>query len=170
MAELTKNAEIPIVLDADGINSLCPNIDVLLKKKSTVILTPHPAELARLCGVTVGEVMSDRLGFAYRLSEKYGVTVLAKSADTFAVGGGKVYLCTEGTTALAKGGSGDMLAGIVSSYVAQRCNALDAAALGSFTLGSAALLAGYKRSERGIIARDVIDALPRFLYDLENAD
>ena len=143
---------------------------VRLKKKSTVILTPHPAELARLCGVTVGEVMSDRLGSAYRLSEKYGVTVLAKSADTFAVDGGKVYLCTEGTTALAKGGSGDMLAGIVSSYVAQGCNALDAAALGSFTLGSTALLAGYKRSERGIIARDVIDALPRFLYDLENAD
>ena len=170
VAELIENAEIPIVLDADGINSLCPNIDVLLKKKSTVILTPHPAELARLCGVTVGEVMSDRLGFAYRLSEKYGVTVLAKSADTFAVDGGKVYLCTEGTTALAKGGSGDMLAGIVSSYVAQGCDALDAAALGSFTLGSTALLAGYKRSERGIIARDVIDALPRFLYDLENAD
>ena len=170
VAELIENAEIPIVLDADGINSLCPNIDVLLKKKSTVILTPHPAELARLCGVTVGEVMSDRLGFAYRLSEKYGVTVLAKSADTFAVDGGKVYLCTEGTTALAKGGSGDMLAGIVSSYVAQGCNALDAAALGSFTLGSTGLLAGYKRSERGIIARDVIDALPRFLYDLENAD
>ena len=170
VAELIEKAEIPIVLDADGINSLCPNIDVLLKKKSTVILTPHPAELARLCGVTVGEVMSDRLGFAYRLSEKYGVTVLAKSADTFAVDGGKVYLCTEGTTALAKGGSGDMLAGIVSSYVAQGCDALDAAALGSFTLGSTALLAGYKRSERGIIARDVIDALPRFLYDLENAD
>lgn len=170
VAELIENAEIPIVLDADGINSLCPNIDVLLKKKSTVILTPHPAELARLCGVTMGEVMSDKLGSAYRLSEKYGVTVLAKSADTFAVDGGKVYLCTEGTTALAKGGSGDMLAGIVSSYVAQGCNALDAAALGSFTLGSTALLAGYKRSERGIIARDVIDALPRFLYDLENAD
>lgn len=170
VAELIENAEIPIVLDADGINSLCPNIDVLLKKKSTVILTPHPAELARLCGVTVGEVISDRLGSAYRLSEKYGVTVLAKSADTFAVDGGKVYLCTEGTTTLAKGGSGDMLAGIVSSYVAQGCNALDAAALGSFTLGSTALLAGYKRSERGIIARDVIDALPRFLYDLENAD
>lgn len=70
--------------------------------------------------------------------------MLAKSADTFAVDGGKVYLCTEGTTALAKGGSGDMLAGIVSSYVAQGCNALDAAALGSFTLGSTALLAGYK--------------------------
>ncbi len=58
--------------------------------------------------VTVGEVMSDRLGSAYRLSEKYGVTMLAKSADTFAVDGGKVYLCTEGTTALAKGGSGDV--------------------------------------------------------------
>ena len=67
------------------------------------------------------------------------MTVLAKSADTFAVNSGKVYLCTEGTTALAKGGSGDMLAGIVSSYVAQGCNALDAAALGSFTLGSTAL-------------------------------
>lgn len=169
VAELIENAEIPIVLDADGINSLCPNIDVLLKKKSTVILTPHPRSLPRLCGVTVGEVMSDRLGFAYRLSEKYGVTVLAKSADTFAVDGGKVIFAPKAQRA-AKGGSGDMLAGIVSSYVAQGCNALDAAALGSFTLGSTALLAGYKRSERGIIARDVIDALPRFLYDLENAD
>ena len=112
----------------------------------------------------------EQMTFCEHEAEKYGVTVLAKSADTFAVGGGKVYLCTEGTTALAKGGSGDMLAGIVSSYVAQGCNALDAAALGSFTLGSTALLAGYKRSERGIIARDVIDALPRFLYDLEKAD
>mgnify|MGYP002231587684 CR=1 FL=1 len=103
MAELTKSAEIPIVLDADGINSLCPNIDVLLKKKSTVILTPHPAELARLCGVTVGEVMSDRPGFAYRLSEKYGVTVLAKSADTFAVGGEKFIFAPKAQLALGKG-------------------------------------------------------------------
>lgn len=170
VAELIENAEIPIVLDADGINSLCPNIDVLLKKKNTVILTPHPAELARLCGVTVGEVMSDRLGFACKLAKKYDVTVLAKSADTFAVSGERVYLCTEGTTALAKGGSGDMLAGIVSSYCAQGCEAIDAAALGSYTLGSAAALAGYKHSERGVIARDIIDALPRFLYELESSD
>ena len=63
-----------------------------------------------------------------------------------------------------------MLAGIVSSYCAQGCEAIDAAALGSYTLGSAAALAGYKRSERGVIARDIIDALPRFLYELESSD
>lgn len=169
VAKLVANAEIPLIIDADGINSLVPNIDVLLKKKSPVILTPHPGELARLCGVTVQEIKTYRFGYAQKLAEKYGVTVLAKSAETFAIDPtGEAYVIDQGNTALSKGGSGDMLAGITASLTAQGVQPVKAAALASFLLGYTAELAASERSERGIIAQDILAALPDSLYVLEN--
>lgn len=168
VAELIENADIPIVLDADGINSLCPNIDILLKKKNTVTLTPHPAELARLCKTSAAEILSDRYGFAYSLAEKYGVTVVSKSAETIVCHGKRAAVVLSGNTALSKGGSGDMLAGIIASYIAQGVKPFEAAALGSYTLGKTAELASAQRSQRGVIATDILDTLPDFLKKLED--
>ena len=166
--ELVEKSPVPIVLDADGINSLCPNIDVLLKKKSTVILTPHPAELARLCGVPTAEIMSDRLKYASEFSKKYGVIVAAKGAQTLVCSGGRVMINSTGCTALAKGGSGDMLAGIISSLTAQSPETpADNAWLGCYIMGKTAEMLSEENSERGILATDIIKALPKFLKKLE---
>ncbi|MBR1739177.1 MAG: NAD(P)H-hydrate dehydratase [Ruminococcus sp.] len=170
---LVENSPVPVILDADGINSLAPNIDVLLKKKSEVILTPHPGELATLCGKTSEEVLEDRYSCGRELAEKYGVTVVSKNAETivFIPGEGTVTAAVlrTGNTALAKGGSGDMLAGLIASLTAQSPDSIpDGALLGCYVMGKTAELLSEERSERGILARDVIRAIPAYLKALEN--
>lgn len=169
--ELVENSPCPIILDADGINSLVPNIDVLLKKKQTVILTPHPAELARLCGVSTAQILSDRANYASGFAKEYGVTIVSKSAETLICHGNEVLISSAGNTALAKGGSGDMLAGITASLVAQAGQKPDSerhcAMLGCYVMGKTAEMLSEERSERGILASDIIDALPYYFKRLE---
>lgn len=161
-----KNADCPVVIDADGINSLCANIDILKSKRSRVILTPHPMELARLCGMS--SVPGDRYGAARKLSDMYGVTVMAKGSQTFVVSGSESYVCRKGNTALSKGGSGDMLAGLTAGFLAQGISAENACCLASYVLGDTAEALCEQRSPRGIIARDILNELSKTLFNLEN--
>ena len=174
VAFLVENSPCPVIIDADGINSLAVNIDVLLKKKSKVILTPHPAELARLCGVSTAEILSDRQKYAIELAKKYEVTVVSKGAETFICNGNLTLVSSYGNTALSKGGSGDMLAGIISSLVAQSAEFCEhperSAVLGCYIMGKTAQLVSQEKSERGILARDIIDEIPVFLKTLEETD
>lgn len=165
LKKVLREVRCPIVIDADGINCLSGNIDILKDTDATVILTPHPAELARLCGLD--KAPADRLSAASELCENYGVTVMAKSAQTLIVSRDGVTLCDKGNTALSKGGSGDMLAGITASLIAQSAEPDKACAAASYILGSAAEYLTSNRSERGIIARDIIDALPFVFFNLE---
>ncbi len=168
-AELIEKSPCPVILDADGINSVCPNINVLLKKKSTVILTPHPAELARLCAVSVKDILSDRHKYASELSKKYGVTVVSKGAETLICSENVTRIVSAGNTALSKGGSGDMLAGIIASFMAQSpCTVMENTMLGCYVMGKAAEMLSSDRSERGILAADIIEALPAYLKFLED--
>jgi NAD(P)H-hydrate epimerase len=168
VATLVENSPCQIILDADGINSLCPNIDVLSKRKSTVTLTPHPAELARLCGVSTAEILSDRHRYATEFARKYNVTVVSKGAETILTDGDYTNIIAVGNTALAKGGSGDMLAGIIASFSAQNPIRGDSnALLGCYVMGNTAEMLSEERSQRGILATDIIDALPKYLRQLE---
>lgn len=168
VAEIIENSECTVVVDADGINSLAANIDVLQKKRSDVILTPHPAELARLCGVSVEQAVQERFELALGLSERYGVTVLAKGAESLAVSPGKCVVIRSGNTALAKGGSGDMLAGMVASLTAQGCDANDACTLASYIMGSTAQMLCEECSPRSLLASDILGAVPRFMKRFED--
>ena len=171
VAELIEKSPVPVILDADGINSLVPNIDVLLKKQSTVILTPHPGELARLCGVSQDEVLTDRLKYSYGFSKKYGVTVVSKSSETIVCCADRTEIVTAGNTALSKGGSGDLLAGLIASLTAQtKRSSLINCILACMVLGRCAEELCTKRSERGILARDIVAYLPFFLKHLEGGE
>ena len=171
VAELVEKSPVPVIIDADGINSLVPNIDVLLKKQSTVILTPHPGELARMCGVSQDEVLSDRLKYTYDFSHKYGVTVVAKSSETIVCCADRTEIVTAGNTALSKGGSGDMLAGLIASLTAQtKRSSLINCILACMVMGRCAEELSKKRSERGILARDILAYLPFFLKQLEEGE
>ena len=167
VADIIQGSECPVVIDADGINSLAVNIDVLQKKKSDVILTPHPMELARLCSKPLEQVLSDRLGAARDIAEKYTVTVLAKSAESMAVTKEGCVLISAGNTALAKGGSGDMLAGITASLLAQGCTPADACAAASFIMGSTAQMLCQRVSPRSVLARDILSSIGEYLMTLE---
>ena len=166
ISEIIKTVEKPVIIDADGINSLCLNINVLADKKAKLILTPHPAELARLCGVSTYEAVKNRLELAVRLAKKYNVIVAAKGADSFITDGRSVYLVCCGNTALSKGGSGDMLAGITGSFAAQGAELLKCAAAAGIVLGKTAQKLSETRSQRGIIASDILSALPYILQEL----
>ena len=167
VAELVMNSFCPLVIDADGINSLAANIDVLQKKKSDVILTPHPMELARLCGRDIEQVLSNRLDIARETAGKYGVTLLSKSCESFAVDSDRCILTDTGNTALSKGGSGDLLAGMAASLIAQGCKPVDACAGASYIMGKNAEMLCEGSSPRSVLPTDIAASLGRYFAQLE---
>jgi NAD(P)H-hydrate epimerase len=119
---LLKAVQIPIVLDADALNILAaaPMELARLAKGRTVVLTPHPGEMARLAGLTVAQVQADRLGVARGFAQKCGVTLVLKGARTLiAHPDGQVAVNTTGNPGMAKGGSGDLLTGLIAGLLAQ---------------------------------------------------
>lgn len=166
--EIVKQYKGTIILDADGINCICENIDVLRNTEANVILTPHPAELSRLVGKNLSDTLSDRINCVLDFCESFGVTMISKSRESFVYDGTKAYLISKGNSALSKGGSGDMLAGICASLIAQRTEPAKALALASYILGECAEVLSAAMSKRGIIARDILNSLPGVIYNIEN--
>jgi NAD(P)H-hydrate epimerase len=116
-----KKTEGPVVLDADGLNALAGHPELLLLAKSPVILTPHMGEMARLCGLSIQEVQNDRVEIARAFAQKYKAVLVLKDASTVTASpNGDVYFNLTGSPALAKGGSGDCLAGIIAAFAAQK--------------------------------------------------
>lgn len=159
-----RNADCPIIIDADGINSIAANINVLKERtggnKQTVI-TPHPLEFSRISGLSADEIQADRIGVAKRFAAEYGVVVLLKGAYSIISDGSETLVNPTGNAALAKGGSGDVLTGIIAAMLAQGVPALSAAASGAYCHGFAADLLAEEKSPASIIAGDIIEALPR---------
>lgn len=160
-----KNADCPIIIDADGINSIADNINVLKERtgdKRGTVITPHPLEFSRISGLTVDEIQADRIGAAKRFAEEYGVTVLLKGAySVIADPSGVVRINPTGNAALAKGGSGDVLTGIIAAMLAQGVPPYTAASAGAYCHGCAADMLTEKMSPASIVASDIIEALPR---------
>lgn len=157
-----KNAECPIILDADGINSLGGNINVLKERTSAgraTVITPHPLEFSRISGLSVAEIQRDRIKSARDFSEKTGAVVLLKGAFTVIAQGSEVFVNPTGCAALAKGGSGDVLAGIIAALLAQGVEPLKAAASGAFIHGKAAEKLAEKMPAHAVLATDLIEAL-----------
>lgn len=165
--KIIKEAACPIILDADGINCIADNIDIIRNAKEELIVTPHAAELARLTGISVAEAADDRLTAAVNLAREYGVTVAAKGVPNFVAGGGKAYVIPAGNPGLSRGGSGDVLTGIIAAFRAQGLSAVDSAALGVFVHGAAADIAAESLSETGMLPSDVTESLP-FVFRKQN--
>lgn len=157
---LLTNASCPVVVDADGINLLAQNIDILKRTKAPVILTPHPGELARLTGVPVEQLKTDPLAAGVEFVRAHHVTLVLKDAYTLTVSaGGHVYVNTTGNAGLAKAGTGDVLAGVIGALAAQGRTPEHAAACGVYLHGLAGDRAAAVHSQYAMLARDVIDAL-----------
>ena len=145
------------VLDADAINLLASDEgrELLKNKKRSVVITPHPLELSRLTGRGVGEINSDRIGAAMSVAREYGITVLLKGARTVITDGERLYINSSGSSALAKGGSGDVLAGVIASLAAQGIEPAVAAALGAYIHGRAGDALAGEYSEYGVLPSDL---------------
>lgn len=158
--KLIEASEIPIVIDADGINSLLNSIDIIKKSKAPVILTPHPGEMARLCSVSVREVEENRVKIAKDFAVKHGCVLVLKGANTIvATPLGEVYFNMTGNPGMSTGGSGDALAGIILSLLAQGFSAEDAAKAAVYLHGEAGDKAAAKRGERAMLPSDLIEEL-----------
>ena len=157
-----KHADCPIIIDADGINSIADNINVLKERTGDTVITPHPLEFSRISGLSVGEIKADRIGSAKRFAEKYGVVVLLKGAySIISNSDGEVIVNSSGNAALAKGGSGDVLTGIIGAMLAQDINAYTAASAGAYCHGYAADLLAKTMFPASILASDLINILPQ---------
>ncbi len=167
-AEMTetviKRADCPVIIDADGLNSVAPNINVLKESKKTVIVTPHPAEFSRMTGMPVAKIQSDRLKAARDFAAEYGCITVLKGVNTvIASPAGEVFVNTTGNAGLAKGGSGDVLAGIIASLAAQGVKPLHAAALGVYLHGLAADVLAGRLGKAGLLPRDLPGVLPELM-------
>ena len=152
----------PLVVDADGLNLLAASPSLLAgaRAPSSITLTPHPAEMARLAGVTTGDVQADRLGTARRFAALHNVHVVLKGARTvIAAPDGRAAIVPVGNPGMATGGSGDVLTGIVGALAARGLDAWTAATAGAYWHGAAGDHVARARGENGMIARDLIDAL-----------
>lgn len=164
--------ELPMVIDADGLNALDGNTDLITQRNGSTIITPHPGEMSRLTGRTVKDIQSDRIDSARRLSDKTGAVVLLKGAGTVVAAPGEspAYINNTGTAALATAGSGDVLAGIIGGLLAQGVEPASAAILGAFIHGE--LASAYEAEHgngRSMIAGDLIGLLPKVIGELLSA-
>ncbi|BDV43379.1 bifunctional NAD(P)H-hydrate repair enzyme [Geotalea uraniireducens] len=152
----------PLVVDADGLNALSEEVEALANKKSpTVVLTPHPGEMARLTGASIAEIEADRLGVARAFSVRYGVYVILKGARTVvAAPDGRLSINGSGNPGMASGGMGDVLTGIVTSLLGQGYEPFTACQLAVFIHGYAADLVAGEKGEIGMSAVDVQEHLP----------
>jgi hydroxyethylthiazole kinase-like uncharacterized protein yjeF len=166
VARLVRDRAGPMVIDADGLNSLAGAPAGLKGAAGPRILTPHPGEMARLVGVSTPEVQARRLDLARETAVKFGVTLVLKGAQTVvAAPDGRASLNSTGNPALASGGTGDVLTGLIGGFLAQGLTPWDAARLGVYLHGLAADFFVRHNGERGMIAGDLLAVLPQMLTE-----
>lgn len=155
--EILGNCEKPIILDADGINSVVSHIHLLKKAKAPVILTPHPGEMARLLDCTVAEVQHNRAKIALNFAKEHNVILVLKGANTLISDGNTLLVNRTGNAGMARGGSGDVLAGMIGSLVAQGMNPFRATACGVYAHGLAGDRTAKRLSETTMLPTDMIE-------------
>jgi NAD(P)H-hydrate epimerase len=169
--ELVENTVCPIVLDADGVNVLVDNLDVLTRAQAPVILTPHPGEMGRLLGCSAGAVQNERLAIVESFSKEYGVTLVLKGARSLiSSADGRLAINSSGNPGLASGGTGDVLTGLIAGFLAQGLSPFDAACLGVFCHGKAADRLAMRWGDRGMLATDLLPEIPAVLKSLAELD
>lgn len=167
--ELVRSSEIPVVLDADGLNAFTGQVDDLADRKADLILTPHTGEFARLAGLPTSEVAADRVRHVRDLASRTSAAVLLKGSRTLiASPDGVVRINPTGGPSLATGGTGDVLTGMITGLIARGCSPLDAASAAAFVHGLAGRTAADRRGD-GATAVDVLEAVPDALREVLDA-
>jgi ADP-dependent NAD(P)H-hydrate dehydratase / NAD(P)H-hydrate epimerase len=155
--------EMPVVLDADGLNAFAGHINQLTPIRHPLVLTPHPGEMARLVGQSVAEVQSNRINTARWFAEEHGCYVVLKGHQTLiAEPNGEVWINTTGNAGMATGGTGDVLTGVIAGLISQFPDRIrDAIVAGVYLHGIAGDIAADLFGERAMIATDLVHVLPR---------
>lgn len=158
---LIEHSPIPLVIDADGINSLSENIDVLKRAKSQIVLTPHLGEMSRITGLSIETISKDRLNIVKQYAEKWNCTIVLKDWRTvIATPDGEIMINTTGNPGMATGGTGDVLTGIIASFIGQGLKANEASMAGVYIHGLAGNIASAEKGQVGMIAGDLLESIP----------
>lgn len=159
--EIIKAYKKPIVLDADAINCISMNPNILLNRYNPIIITPHPGELGRLLGKSTREIQENRIYYSKYASGKYNIIVVLKGFNTIVASPkDDVYINETGNPGMATAGSGDVLTGMIASLLGQGLKPIAAAKLGVFCHGLAGDLGSLEKGEYGLIASDILDNIP----------
>jgi NAD(P)H-hydrate epimerase len=165
---LIDNLCCPMVIDADGLNILSQNPDILTNAEQPVILTPHLGEFSRLIGASIEKIQRNRIELVREYSAKWNTIILLKGPKTLVSSwDGKVMWNMTGNPGMATAGSGDVLTGIIGSLIAQGGNPIDSAAAGAYIHGLAGDMAAAQLGMRGLLAGDMVEILPLVLKKLE---
>ena len=165
-----KNTNRPIVIDADGINVLSKHIDWLEEHSGTVVLTPHPGEAARLLNVSTADIQKDRISAARAICEKYNAITVLKGHHTVICQKDKsISINPTGNPGMATGGSGDVLAGITASLLAQGIPDEAAVKAAVYIHGAAGDRAAQRLSQRASLPSDTINELAPLFLEFENS-
>lgn len=160
------NAYVPIILDADGINTIAAYPELTNYFTENIIVTPHLGEMARLTGNRVEEIQGRLIPTAREYADRYGITCVLKDAVTVAaLKDQRTYLNTSGNSAMAKAGAGDVLTGIIAGLLALGLEESEAAAMGVYLHGRAGDLVRERSGEHGLLARELSEALSDLLKE-----
>ncbi|MEG0772769.1 NAD(P)H-hydrate dehydratase [Clostridium sp.] len=164
LSETILKSECPIVIDADGLNVLQSNLELLQMKNNQIILTPHYGEMARLTRMTIDEIKEDKIRIAKKFAKEHEVILLLKGHRTIITDGSDVFINTTGNSAMASGGMGDVLTGIIASFIAQGYEPLEATYLATYIHG----YCGDKLAETMfcVNASHIIEELPFIIKEI----
>ncbi len=166
VGQVVRRLPQPLVIDADGVNCLSRDPQCLREAAGPRLITPHPGELARFLGISTQEIQARRLEVARQVAAEYQVYVVLKGAQTVvAAPDGRASLNSTGNPALASGGAGDVLTGLIGGYLAQGLTPWDAARLGVYLHGLAADFLIQKSGRQGLIAGDLTAVFPEMLAE-----
>ncbi|MBN1902135.1 NAD(P)H-hydrate dehydratase [Candidatus Sumerlaeota bacterium] len=164
---LYDNVRRPLVLDADGLNAFQDYSELFKDRDAPTILTPHPGELARLLKMKVSSLQKDRIETVRRFAmEHHVITVLKGAATVISDPEGEIFLNSSGNTALSKGGSGDVLTGLIAGFIAQEVEPIKASILGVFMHGLAGEYVSKEKTEWAALPSDLIEAFPLVFKEL----
>jgi hydroxyethylthiazole kinase-like uncharacterized protein yjeF len=154
----------PMIVDADALSALAGHLDLLEEAPAPRILTPHPGEMARMLGVSIAQVQADRIETVRRFCVQYRVHLALKGArSVLGSPDGRIFVNPTGNPGMATGGSGDVLTGMIGAFLARRFDPLPALQAGCFLHGLAGDIAAADRGEEGLVAGDIIEAIPSAL-------
>ncbi len=166
IGSILSNASCPVIIDADGINALVGKMDII--KNKNVLLTPHVKEFSRISGYSVSEIEGKRITIADNFARDMGINLLLKGARTvITYGGSNKYVSHISTSALAKAGSGDILAGIIVSFASQGLSLTDSAAAGCYIHARSGLLCEKEIGAYGVTADDIIKKIPLAIKEVK---
>lgn len=164
---IVEKSTIPLVIDADGINALSIDTGSLKQATVPVVLTPHPGEMARLIGEHAKEVQKDRIAIARDFAQTFNCYLVLKGTRSLvAEPGGHVFINPTGNAGMASGGMGDVLTGMISGLMAQNYDVVTSAKLAVFMHGLAGDMVAVEKGPVGLIASDLIEAIPRVFQAL----